>query len=90
MKIDMPKYQMYFATLRGEVRHVVEIDEPETLDQVVGEILFDLKQRGDVLKGEGEPQVFANGEFLDLSLPLPRQDVKPNDVLRVSLMPVNG
>ena len=51
---------MYFAAVRGEVRHLVEIDEPETLEEVLEEILYDLQLRGDILAGKGEPQVFAN------------------------------
>jgi hypothetical protein len=86
----MPKYQMYFDTLRGEVRHVVEIDDTETLDAVLNEILYELRERGDVMKGDGEPQVTANGQALEFSEPLRHQGVRPNEVLRVSLIAYNG
>ena len=86
----MPKYQVYFDTARGEVRHVVEIDETETLEAVLNEILYELRERGDVMKGEGEPQVLANGKALDFAVPLPSQGIVPNEVLRVSLIPFNG
>lgn len=86
----MPKFQMYFDTLRGETRYNVDIDEDETLTDVLEEILFDLRERGDVLKGEGEPQVVWNGQNLDFSLPLAQQGVRTNDVLRISTIATNG
>ena len=49
----MPKYQMYFDVVSGETKYNVDIDEGETLDAVLEEILFDLRERGDVLKGDG-------------------------------------
>ena len=37
----MPKYQIYFDTVQGEVKFNVDIDDEETLDMVLDEILFD-------------------------------------------------
>jgi hypothetical protein len=86
----MPKYQMYFDTVQGETKYNVDIDEDEVLEAVLDEILFDLRERGDVLEGNGEPQVIWNGQALDFSNPLPTQGVRPNDVLRVSTIATNG
>jgi len=86
----MPKYQMYFDTVQGETKYNVDIDEDEMLEAVLDEILFDLRERGDVLEGNGEPQVIWNGQALDFSSPLPTQGVRPNDVLRVSTIATNG
>ncbi len=85
----MPKYQVYFDTIQGETKYNVDIDEEEVLDQVLHEILYDLRERGDVLQGDGEPQVIWNGNSLDFATPLPRQGVRPNDVLRVSTIDTN-
>ena len=57
----MPKYQMYFDTIKGETRYNVDIDDAEVLDGVVSEILYELRERGNVLQGDGEPQVIWNG-----------------------------
>jgi hypothetical protein len=86
----MPKYQMYFDTVRGESKYNVDIDDEEVLDLVLDEILFDLRERGEVLQGDGEPQVVWNGQSLDFAQPLPTQGVHANDVLRVSTIPSNG
>ncbi len=86
----MPKYQIYFNTVKGETRHNVDIDENELLESVLGEILYELRERGEVLRGNGEPQVVWSGQALDLTLPLPEQGVRPNDVLRVSTIATNG
>lgn len=86
----MPKYQIYFDTVRGEVKYNVDIDEEEVLDQVLEEILYDLRDRGDILHGDGSVLVSWNGRSLDFSSPLPRQGVRPNDVLRVSTVATNG
>ncbi len=86
----MPKYQIYFDTIRGETKYNVDIDDQEVLDQVLHEILYDLRERGDVLQGDGEPQVVWNGRTLDFAAALPSQGVRPNDVLRVSTMASNG
>jgi hypothetical protein len=86
----MPKYQIYFATVGGETKYNVDIDESETLDQVLDEILYDLRERGGILQGEGSPQVVWNGKGLDFSVSLPEQGVRPNDVLRVSTVAING
>jgi hypothetical protein len=86
----MPKYQMYFDTVRGEIKYNVDIDEDETLDQVLEEILYDLRDRGDMLQGEGSPLVTWSGRALDFSSPLAGQGVRPNDVLRVATIATNG
>ena len=86
----MPKYQIYFETISGETKYSVDIDEGETLNMVLEEILFDLRERGNVLKGEGEPEVIWNGTSLDFAMPLTPQGVRPNDVLRVSTVATNG
>jgi hypothetical protein len=86
----MPKYQIYFETISGETKYNVDIDESETLNMVLEEILFDLRERGNVLKGEGEPEVIWNGTALDFASPLHQQGVRPNDVLRVSTVATNG
>ena len=86
----MAKYQIYFDTVNGETKYNVDIDENETLDQVLDEILFDLRERGDVLQGDGNPQVVWNGQTLDFGLPLPGQGVRPQDVLRVSTVATTG
>jgi hypothetical protein len=81
---------MYFDTVRGETKFNVDIDEDEVLSDVLDEILFDLRERGDVLQGDGEPQVNWNSQSLDFSIPLPKQGVRSNDVLRVSTISTNG
>lgn len=86
----MPKYQMLFDTVRTEQKFNVDIDEQETLDTTLDEILFELRERGDYLKGEGQPQVVWNGHSLDFSTPLPEQGVRANDILRVSTIVLNG
>lgn len=86
----MPKYQIYFDTIQGETKYNVDIDDRELLDEVLHEILYDLRERGDVLQGDGEPQVMWNGQTLDFAAPLPQQGVRPNDVLRVSTVATNG
>ena len=86
----MPKYQMYFDTISGETKYNVDIDDGESLSQVLEEILFDLRERGDVLKGDGEPEVVWNSTVLDFASPLPGQGVRPFDVLRVSTIATNG
>ena len=86
----MPKYQMLFDTVRAEQKFNVDIDEQETLDTTLDEILFELRERGDYLKGEGQPQVVWNGTSLDFAVPLPEQGVRGNDILRVSTIVLNG
>ena len=86
----MPKYQVYFDTMSGEIKYNVDIDDGETLDMVLEEILFDLRERGNILKGEGEPEVMWNGKTLDFARPLTEQGVRPSDVLRVSTVATNG
>jgi len=80
----MAKYQIYFDTITGETKYNVDIDEEEMLETVLDEILYDLRERGEILRGDGEPQVVWNGQSLDFAQPLPEQGVHPNDVLRVS------
>jgi len=86
----MPKYQIYFDTINGETKYNVDIDDEETLNVVLDEILYDLRERGDLLQGDGEPQVVWNGQSLDFGMPLPQQGVRANDVLRVSTVATNG
>ena len=86
----MPKYQVYFDTVRGEQKFNVDIDENETLELVLDEILYELRERGNYLRGEGEPQVVWNGASLDFSVPLGEQGVRQNDILRVSTVVLNG
>ena len=86
----MPKYQIYFDTVSGETKYNVDIDDNENLNMVLEEILFDLRERGDVLKGDGEPEVIWNGVSLDFAKGLPEQGVRANDVLRVSTIATNG
>jgi len=85
----VPKYQMYFDAVKGEIHYNVEIDENEALEGVLSEILYELRERGDMLKA-GEPQVIWNGRVLDFSISLPAQGVRPNDLLRVSTIAPNG
>ncbi len=49
----MPKYQMLFDTVRAEQKFNVDIDEQETLDVTLDEILFELRERGDYLRAKG-------------------------------------
>ncbi len=86
----MPKYQMYFDTVNGETKYNVDIDDEESLNLVLEEILYDLRERGDLLKGDGEPEVLWDGKSLDFNRPLPQQGVRTNDVLRVSTIATNG
>jgi hypothetical protein len=90
MEETMPKYQIMFDTVKGDVRHNVDIDDSETLDHVLEEVLWELNERGSMLKGHGQPQVVCNSQLLDFSMPLPGQGVYPNDVLRVSTISING
>jgi hypothetical protein len=86
----MPKYQIYFETINGETKYNVDIDETEVLQDVLDEILYELRERGDLLHGDGDPQVVWNGTSLDFNAPLTAQGVRPNDVLRVSTIATNG
>lgn len=86
----MAKYQIYFDTITGEAKYNVDIDEEEVLETVLDEILYDLRERGEILRGDGEPQVVWNGQSLDFAVSLPEQGVHPNDVLRVSTIATNG
>ena len=86
----MAKYQIYFDTITGETKYNVDIDEEEILETVLDEILYDLRERGEILRGDGEPQVVWNGQSLDFAVSLPEQGVHANDVLRVSTIATNG
>lgn len=88
----MPKYHMIFDTTAGPVPFNVDVDDDELLDDVLDEILFDLRERGSILKddGDGDLQVVWNGKSLDFGQPLPVQGVSPNDRLRVSIRPDIG
>jgi hypothetical protein len=86
----MPKYQIYFDTVQGEMKFNVDIDEDEVLDVVLEEVLFDLRERGLVLQGDGDPQVVWNGTSLDFRVALPAQGVRANDIMRVSTVATNG
>ncbi len=86
----MPKYQVYFDTINGETRYNVDIDEQETLEDVLYEVLSELRERGNVLQGDGDVQVVWNGQSLDFDSPLPGQGVRPNDLLRISTIARNG
>jgi hypothetical protein len=86
----MPKYQVYFDTINGETRYNVDIDEHETMEEVIHEILSELRERGQVLQGDGDLQVVWNGQSLDFGAPLSNQGVRPNDLLRVSTIARNG
>lgn len=81
---------MYFDTVSGETKYNVDIDDNEPLQDVLDEILYELRERGDMLHGDGDPQVVWNGASLDFITPLPDQGVRPNDVLRVSTIATNG
>lgn len=84
---SMPKYQMYFDTNGGESKHNVDIDENETLAEVLNDILQELREFGGVLRGNGQPQVKWSGNLLDLNAPLHEQGVRPYEVLYVSTIP---
>ena len=43
----MPKYQVYFDTIGGEKRYNVDIDDHETIEDVLYEILSELRERGE-------------------------------------------
>lgn len=85
----MPKYQMYFNTQASWVNFNVDIDEDETLETVLPDILHDLEENGYVLEGrqDGKGEVFVTweGRELDKVLSLPQQGVRSNDILRVAI-----
>ena len=85
----MAKYQVYFDTQAGWVNFRVDVDEDETLDTVLPDILYDLEQNGFLLQGSregsGDISVTWEGRELDQQRPLPRQGVKPNDNLRIGI-----
>ena len=81
---------MYFNTQAGWKDFNVDLDEHESLETVLQDILHDLKEKGYVLEGgqEGMGNVLVTweGRELDLRRSLPRQGVKPNDILRVTIV----
>jgi hypothetical protein len=83
---------MVFDVVGGADRHMVDIDDEELLENVLDDILTELRERGKVLKGDrgGEPQVVCNGKVLDTGMTLPEQEVFPNEVLKVSVRPIVG
>jgi hypothetical protein len=86
----MPKYQIYFDTQDGEIHRTVTIDENEVLNDLLGDILAEFEERdGYVLRGWreglGNPTCRWEGKELDVSMELPEQGVRPNDVIRVSI-----
>src|SRR3712207_5219891 len=86
---NMPKYQMYFDTKDGWKLFNVEIDEDETLGEVMPNILFEIRDNGCVMEGQpegsGDIYVTCDGRDLDMTLTLPDQGVRSNDVLRVAV-----
>jgi hypothetical protein len=87
----MPRYQMYFLLPGREIQRRAQINDEETLTEVMPEILQELREtEGAVLEGQGNPKVESNGKVLLWSKCLPPQGVRPEDVLRVSLIPENG
>jgi hypothetical protein len=85
----MAHYQIYFDTTPEQVR-VAGIGDGEIFGVVLGDLLSQLKEEGFVLKGKGDPVAVHNGRVLDLGQALPPQNVKPNEVLRVQLMEIDG
>jgi hypothetical protein len=84
----MAQYQVYFDTLEGERKYNVDIGDEEPIEDVLRDILVELTEKGHVMKGLaiGTLKVVwggAEGRELDLSLTLPEQGVRPNEVLRV-------
>jgi len=85
----MPKYQVYFDTVSGEIRYNVDIDEEESLQNVLDEILFELGSAQQAQR-QRPPQVLWSGQAVDFGSPLPEQGIRPNDILRVSTIVLNG
>jgi hypothetical protein len=85
----MAQYQMYFSTQRGWTNFNVDIDEDEALQSVLPDVLRELEENGHVLKswqdGSGDLVVTWEGRELDLREALPRQGLRPNEVLRVAV-----
>ena len=57
---------------------------------MLDEILYDLREKGQLLQGDGEQQLVWNCVALDFETPEAQQGVQPKDVLRVSTVAVNG
>ncbi len=86
----MPRYQVFFDTSAGELSAKVDIDDYETLDVLLPELLSQIEEEsGAVLKGwregVGEPICVWDGRELDQHITLPEQGVRPNDVLRIGI-----
>jgi hypothetical protein len=85
----MAQYQMYFGTQAGWTKFEVDINEDETLQSVLPDVLCELEESGHVLKGwqkgSGDLVVTWEGRELDLGEALPRQGLRPNEVLRVAV-----
>jgi hypothetical protein len=85
----MAQYQMYFGTQNGWTNFNVDIDEDETLQSVLPDVLRELEESGHVLKGwpegGGELVVTWEGRELDVGKALPQQGLRPNEVLRVAV-----
>jgi len=59
----MAKYQIYFDTITGETKYNVDIDEEEMLETVLDEILYDLRERGEILRGMGSRKWCGTGSL---------------------------
>ena len=85
----MAQYQMYFGTQTGWTNFNVDVDEDEALQSVLPDVLRELEENGYVLQGwyegSGELVVTWEGRELDLRAPVPRQGVRPSEVLRVTV-----
>lgn len=88
----MPKYQVYFDTTTGQQKFNADIDDDENIEAVINDLLSELGERGLTMKGEGEGvlRVTWSDATLDLGSSLPAQGVRPNDVLRVGFVVLNG
>lgn len=80
---------MHFDTQAGWKLFNVHVDEDETLDDVLPDILREVRDNGYVMEGQrdgqGDIYVTCDGRELDLFMSLPDQGVKSNDVLRVTV-----
>ena len=61
----MAKYIFNFDAVGSEVSYNVNINDDETLDTIIDEIIFELRERGDTLRGEGEILLTHEGRKLD-------------------------
>lgn len=85
----MAIYQVDFNTQAGWKRFTVEVDEDETLDTVLPDILHSLEDYGLVLEGQregrGDILVTCDGRELNPEMSLPEQGVRSHDVLKVTV-----